>query len=153
MSQKTNHKKIDLIVAIQNLLQKKMVRTQDEIREVLHKQGFDINQAMISRILHKLGAIKMNEGEQIVYRLPTELITITPKDQLKQLVLNIAHNEALIVIQTSPGSAQLVARLLDQKNVSGILGTLAGDDTIFIAPDKIRHIDTLYQSIREILLV
>ena len=153
MSQKTNHKKIDLIVAIQNLLQKKMVRTQDEIREFLHKQGFDINQAMISRILHKLGAIKMNEGEQIVYRLPTELITITPKDQLKQLVLNIAHNEALIVIQTSPGSAQLVARLLDQKNVSGILGTLAGDDTIFIAPDKIRHIDTLYQSIREILLV
>ncbi|OGT42804.1 MAG: arginine repressor [Gammaproteobacteria bacterium RIFCSPHIGHO2_12_FULL_37_34] len=153
MSQKTNHKKIDLIVAIQNLLQKKMVRTQDEIREVLHKQGFDINQAMISRILHKLGAIKMNEGEQIVYRLPTELIAITPKDQLKQLVLNIAHNEALIVIQTSPGSAQLVARLLDQKNVSGILGTLAGDDTIFIAPDKIRHIDTLYQSIREILLV
>ena len=153
MYKKTNHKKIDLIVAIQNLLQKKMVRTQDEIREVLHKQGFDINQAMISRILHKLGAIKMNEGEQIVYRLPTELIAITPKDQLKQLVLNIAHNEALIVIQTSPGSAQLVARLLDQKNVSGILGTLAGDDTIFIAPDKIRHIDTLYQSIREILLV
>src|SRR3990167_6493442 len=152
MSQKTNHKKIDLIVAIQNLLQKKMVRTQDEIREVLHKQGFDINQAMISRILHKLGAIKMNEGDQIVYRLPTELIAITPKDQLKQLILNISHNESLIVIQTSPGSAQLVARLLDQKNISGVLGTLAGDDTIFVAPDKIKHIGALFQTIREILM-
>src|SRR3990167_8894652 len=150
MPKKTSHKKIDLVVAIQDLLQKKMVRTQDEIREHLCKQGFDVNQARISRILHKLGAIKMTEGNQIVYRLPTELISFTPKDQLKQLILNITHNETLIIIQTSPGSAQLVARLLDQKNVSGMLGTIAGDDTIFIAPEKTKQINKLYQAIREI---
>lgn len=152
MIPKRTHQKVDLIVAIQDLLQKKMVRTQDEIREALQKQGFEVNQAMISRILHKLGAIKMNEGNQVVYRLPSELMAITPKDQLKQLVLKITHNETLIVIQTSPGSAQLVARLLDQKNISGILGTLAGDDTIFVAPEKTKLTAELYQTIREILL-
>ena len=136
---KKNHSKINLVVAIQDLLQKKMVRTQDEIKKILQKQGFQVNQVKISRILHKLGAIKMSEGNQIVYRLPTELIAITPQDQLKQLVLNITHNETLIIIQTSPGSAQLVARLLDQKNVSGMLGTIAGDDTIFIAPEKTKR--------------
>ncbi|OGT34807.1 MAG: arginine repressor [Gammaproteobacteria bacterium RIFCSPHIGHO2_12_FULL_37_14] len=147
---KKNHSKINLVVAIQDLLQKKMVRTQDEIKKILQKQGFQVNQVKISRILHKLGAIKMSEGNQIVYRLPTELIAITPQDQLKQLVLNITHNETLIIIQTSPGSAQLVARLLDQKNVSGMLGTIAGDDTIFIAPEKTKQINKLYQAIREI---
>lgn len=152
MTPKSRRQKIDLIVAIQDLLQKKMVRTQDEIREALRKLDFEVNQAMISRILHKLGAIKMNEGNQVVYRLPSELMAITPKDQLKQLVLKITHNETLIVIQTSPGSAQLVARLLDQKNISGILGTLAGDDTIFVAPEKTKFIAELYQTIREILL-
>ncbi|HLB41534.1 MAG TPA: ArgR family transcriptional regulator [Gammaproteobacteria bacterium] len=152
MSKKPRHNKTDLIVAIQDLLQKKIVRTQDEIREALQKQAFDINQVMISRILHKLGAVKVNEDDQIVYRLPTEHLSITPKDQLKQLILSINYNESLIVIQTSPGSAQLVARLLDQKNTLGILGTIAGDDTIFVAPEKIKQITAVYQHICELLL-
>lgn len=112
-----------------------------------------VNQVKISRLLHKIGAIKVNEGEKIVYRLPeTELVTITPGDKLKQLILNISHNEVLIVINTLPGSAQLVARLLDLKVNDGILGTVAGDDTIFVAPTKIKQIEAVYQKIYHLLL-
>ena len=56
---------------------------------------------------------------------------------LKNLVLDVDYNDMLIVIKTSPGAAQLIARLLDSIGKSeGILGTIAGDDTIFITPTR-----------------
>lgn len=141
-----------LIVAIQELLRNKSVGTQEDIRLALEKRGLTANQVKISRVLHKIGAIKMTEENRVVYRLPTELVSISPKDTLKQLVLNISHNESLIVIQTAPGAAQLVARLLDLENVTGILGTIAGDDTIFIAPQQNKQIVSVYQNLYKFLL-
>lgn len=141
-----------IIVAIQELLRNKSVGTQEEIRLALQDKGFVANQVKISRVLHKIGAIKMVENDRVVYRLPTELVTISPKDNLNQLVLNITHNESLIVINTAPGAAQLVARLLDLEEVTGILGTIAGDDTIFIAPQKIGEIKTVYERLYKFLL-
>ncbi len=144
--------KTDLLLAIRSLLQNNIVGTQEEICDALEKKGFAINQVKVSRLLHKLGAIKMNEGEQVVYRLPTERIAVTAKDPLKQLVLQIAHNESLIVIQTAPGSAQAVARLLDLNKQHGVLGTVAGDDTIFVAPVKTKQIRAVFQQIYTLLL-
>lgn len=152
MQTKNNAFKSHLIHAVQELLQKKTVRTQSEIIEMLQKQGIVANQVMISRVLHKIGAIKMNEDNQIVYRLPTELVTVSTKDPLKQLILNISHNESLIIIHAAPGSASLVARLLDQKNNLGILGTVAGDDTVFVAPEKTKQIKITFQKICKQLL-
>lgn len=144
--------KADLIVAIQHLLQTKTVGTQERIQEALQRQGFKVNQVKISRILHKIGAIKMTEGGQIVYRLPTEIVSIRPSDSLKQLILKVDHNESVIVIQTSPGSAQLIARFLDTNDGLDILGSVAGDDTIFVAPVKTKQIKELFQKIYHLLL-
>lgn len=143
--------KLQLTMAIQELLQKGKVTTQEEIRENLHKQGIIVNQTRISRTLHKLGAIKITEGNQIVYRLPAESVMISPRDSVKQMVLSIIHNETLIVIRTSPGSAQLVANLLDNQKKIGILGTVAGDDTIFIAPENLKEIQALTEKISALL--
>ncbi|MGB6977468.1 MAG: ArgR family transcriptional regulator [Gammaproteobacteria bacterium] len=154
MPSKTNSKfaKAKLLTAIQELLQKGTMGTHENIRQVLHKKGIDVNQAMISRLLHRLGAIKMNEGGRTVYRLPAELVAVTAKNSLSQLILGISSNETLIVIQTMPGSAQLVAGLLDQSKQIGILGTVAGDDTVLIVPDSIKKIQALVQNISKILL-
>lgn len=143
--------KSQLTLAIQELLQKGKVTTHEEIRESLQKQGIIVNQTRISRTLHKLGAIKINEDNQIVYRLPTELVTISPRDSVKQMVLSIAHNDTLIVIGTSPGSAQLVAKLLDNQKKIGILGTVAGDDTIFVAPENVKEIQSVAHKISILL--
>lgn len=152
MPKEISNTKADLIIAIQDLLQKHSLEKQEDIRESLQKQGIIVNQAMISRILHKLGAIKMNEGDGTFYRLPTELKSVKPDDSLKHLIVKITHNESIIIIQTAPGSAQLVARLLDQNQTIGILGTVAGDDTIFIAPEKTKQIATVFQKIYHHLL-
>lgn len=143
--------KANLVIAIQALLEKNAIGTQEEISQALSKQGFKVNQVMISRLLHKIGAVRITEGEQTVYRLSSELGTMTPQDTLKHLVLNVKHNQAMIVINTAPGSAQLVARLLDQKKISGILGTVAGDDTIFVAPEKMSEIQQLTKKIYTLL--
>lgn len=149
---KKQNKKVNLIIAIQELLQRKSVGTQEEIRSVLEKQGFATTQVKISRVLNKLGAIKINEGEKVAYRLPTELVSITPDDSLKQLILNITYNEAILVIQTAPGCAQFIARFLDQKKEMGIIGTVAGDDTIFVAPESTKQMQKVYETIYQFLL-
>lgn len=139
--------KADLIIAIQELLQKGKLAKQEDIRAELEKKGMVVNQTMISRVLHKLGAVKISEGNNPVYRLSSEFKSVSPDDSLKHLILNISHNESLIVIETTPGSAQLVARLLDQKKEMGILGTVAGDDTIFVAPKSTAKTTLVYQKI------
>ncbi len=142
----------EVLVALHEVLQKKEVGTQEEIRQALELQGFSLNQVKISRLLNKIGAIKMNEGKRTVYRLPTELVNVRPDDSLKHLILNIGHNGHLIVIQATPGGAQLVARLVDLHKELGILGTVAGDDTIFIAPQNIERIEEIYQQVYRFLL-
>ncbi|OGT45888.1 MAG: hypothetical protein A3E82_05700, partial [Gammaproteobacteria bacterium RIFCSPHIGHO2_12_FULL_38_11] len=123
------------------------IDTQEKLCELLQKEGFTVNQVKISRLLHKIGAIKMSEGDKIVYRLPVEGIKLSTQDTLKQLVTSITHNEYLVVIQTTPGAAQLVAKLLDLAQYVDVLGTVAGDDTIFVTPTTLKKTTSVYQSI------
>jgi transcriptional regulator of arginine metabolism len=109
--------------------------SQEELRAQLQEQGFDVTQSTISRCLRKLGAVKTfnPEGESI-YQLTTEVIPPRAEASLTDLVTSITHNGSLIVMHTSPGSASLIALHLDRFKPGGILGTIAGDDTIFVAP-------------------
>lgn len=150
-SSSKHHKEV-FLSTLQEILHKEAVTTQEALRLALQKQGIRANQALISRALHKLGAIKVKEGQHMVYRLPGELIAVTTRNSLQQLILSITSNESLIVIRTAPGSAQLVGRLLDQQKSIGILGTVSGDDTIFIAPEKAGEIKKVLANISRLLL-
>ncbi|MEH6452973.1 MAG: transcriptional regulator ArgR [Psychromonas sp.] len=127
----------DLMDFFKALLKKERLSSQGEIVEALLQAGFhNINQSKVSRMLSKTGAVRTrNAKQEMVYCLPAELGIPTTTSPLKNLVLDIDRNSSLIVIRTSPGAAQLIARLLDSIGKSeGILGTIAGDDTIFITP-------------------
>lgn len=140
--------------SLRRLLQNGEASTQDEIVTQLRRRGFDVTQSTVSRALRKIGAIKVfNEGGETVYRLPDESVAPPPTIQagLGDLVREITHNRMMIVIHTSPGSASLVARHLDHARPGGILGTIAGDDTIFVAPASARGIKATVQEIRESL--
>ncbi len=66
-------------------------------------------------------------------------------------MLDIDYNDAVVVIHTSPGAAQLIARLLDSLGkAEGILGTIAGDDTIFTTPANGFTVKDLYEAILEL---
>ena len=86
------------------------------------------------------------------YILPDELAIPKSKQAIQSVVLSVKHNHMQIIVKTGIGGAPLISRMLDSMGESaGILGTLAGDDTIFIAPNDIAHIDKITQDIKDLL--
>ena len=127
--------------------------SQTEIADALLAKGFsNMNQSKVSRMLTKFGAVRRRNAKMVmVYCLPLETGIPTIDKTIKSLVLDIAHNNNIIVIHTSPGSAQMIARMLDSvRKAEGILGTIAGDDTIFVTPKIDVDIVDLYESIRDL---
>jgi transcriptional regulator of arginine metabolism len=149
------HKQEALVQAFKDLLNKEHFSSQGDIADALKAQGFEnISQSKVSRMLSKFGAVRTrNARQEMVYCLPAELGMPTAKSPLKQLVLDIEHNDVMIIIRTSPGAAQLIARLLDSLSKSdGVLGTIAGDDTIFIAPTDVKAIKQTISKLEALFL-
>ncbi len=120
--------------ALRQILSQKGAGSQEDLREELLKLGFDVNQSTISRGLRKLGAIKgFSPTGEAFYKLPDKETPPPLGASLGDLVTGITHNDFLIVIQTKSGSASLIAELLDNFGKEKILGTVAGDNTIFVA--------------------
>ncbi len=144
-----------LIESLRNLLVKGIAHTQEDLKVHLQEQGFEVNQSKISRLLRKVGAIKTigSEGE-VVYQLPWEAEPPSKETTINHLVIDIQKNETLIVVRTSPGSASLIARVLDYNAEKlGSLGSVAGDDTIFIVPKSVETIEDTLKAVKMLLLV
>lgn len=141
------------IEALKEILSQGELSTQDDLRDQLKRMNFKVTQSTISRDLRKIGAVKAIESDgRTTYRLPDlELQPIAPSTALADLVTSIRSNEAMIVINTTPGSASLVARHLDRTRPGDLLGTLAGDDTIFVAPSSVRSIAATIRAIEDSL--
>ena len=144
---------ISITHLLRTILLEGKARTQSEIQQELERQGVSTSQSKISRLLHQIGAVKLvdNQGKT-QYRLPHELGLIheltSPQEKslIRQWVLSVVTNDMLIIIHTTPGAAGMVARIIDQHRIDlDILGTIAGDDTIFVAPKN-------HHNLQEILL-
>lgn len=127
--------------------------TQEELCQSLRQNNFDVTQSTVSRDLRRIGAIKTtNEKNEIIYRLPEDHRALTTSQlmDLTGLVREIESNETMIVVHTSPGSASLVAARLDSlREPLGILGTISGDDAIFVAPKSNKKISVVVKKIKE----
>ena len=143
-----------LTCALQDFLAEQSASTQEEICRILEKQGYEVNQSKVSRMLRKLGAVKIkNERGDVIYWLPKEPPPPELSKTVSSLVLEIVANETLIIVHASPGSASLLARVLDYRHrETEILGTVAGDDTIFIAPRSIKKMAKTLEEVKRLLL-
>ncbi len=143
-------KQEDLVKAFKALLKEEKFSSQGEIVSALQEEGFEnINQSKVSRMLTKFGAVRTRNAKmEMAYCLPAELGVPTTTSPLKNLVLDVDYNHSIVVIRTSPGAAQLIARLLDSLGkAKGILGSIAGDDTIFSTPAQNFTTKQLYEAI------
>ncbi len=104
--------------AILDLVNRGSVHTQEEIATALTRRGMRATQATISRDIQELGLLRAGGG----YRTSTALVS--------ELVLSIELVEPMAVIKTPPGTANMVARRIDEAALPGVAGTVAGDDTI-----------------------
>ena len=119
--------------AVSRILRSRRVSTQDELLDALSGEGHRATQATLSRDLARLGARRVSRPEGAFYELPDD-VTAGPLSSLRGLVTGVAANGSLAVIRTQPGSASAVAHAIDRAGLAQVLGTIAGDDTIFVAP-------------------
>jgi len=135
---------------LRELLSHGALSTQDELREELEARRFEVTQSTISRDLRRLGAVKtIDSNGRTVYRLSSEAAATLSSTSLRDLVLSILSNGSTIVIRTAPGSASLVAVHLDRLQPGGILGTIAGEDTIFVAPPNLKNLNRTIDAIEK----
>jgi transcriptional regulator of arginine metabolism len=137
-------------LVLRQLIREGTASTQEELSKALRQKKFDVTQSTVSRDLRRIGAIKTTNSEgEIIYQLPEDHQMRVSHD-LAGLMTNIQANESMIVMHTTPGSASLVARHLDSvRSTIGILGTIAGDDAIFVVPMSVKKIPVVIRKIKE----
>ena len=117
---------------ILELISTRAIRTQEELAEALTGQGWEVTQSSVSRDITALRLVKVDGA----YRRPPRGVSATDPDELRiaEGVLTIEPaGEALVVLHTPPGEANRVAVALDRLAWPEVIGTIAGDDTIFLA--------------------
>lgn len=122
--------------AVARIIRTGRISTQEDLLAELRRQGLRATQATLSRDLARLGARRASQPEGgTFYELqdgpPGEVL-----DALRGLVSEVSANGSLVVVRTHPGSAPAVARAIDLSRMPEVLGTIAGDDTIFVAPAR-----------------
>lgn len=128
--------------AIIDIISNQRIATQEELCEALRKSGFDVTQATVSRDIKELQLIKVPDKEGYRYALPASTPLIASQERMKRAfadsVVNIDYSGNIVVIKTLPGAAQSIASIIDNYDNPNILGTVGGDDTVFVVvkPEK-----------------
>jgi transcriptional regulator of arginine metabolism len=123
---------------ITKLLESQAVTSQAQLVELLAGEGVEATQTTVSRDLEDLGAVKVRlPGGDTAYALPDLPVQqIAPEDHLRRVlgewVVEVAHSANLVVLRTPPGSAHVVGSALDRSGLEGVVGTVAGDDTVLV---------------------
>ena len=132
------------------------VSSQDEIASALAKAGVEVTQTTVSRDLAAIGAVRGRDG----YRLGDSLVgqsgdSKADQDRFESLVvehvLSIAKAQSLVVVKTAPGHAQMMASAFDACPPDGVVGTVAGDDTIFLATTSAKASERIVNRLRSVL--
>ena len=127
--------------AIRTIVRENAIRTQQELADQLQKQGFECTQATISRDIADLGLVKSRTGR---YALPEE---IRLRRLVNDLVVEVHAASNLVIIKSTVGGAAGVCAALVEAKLPGVLGTVAGDDTILLVADTPESARTVEQAI------
>ena len=125
---------------IRNIVRGERVRSQGELARLLRQRGIAVAQPTLSRDVRELRLAKTPDGytDPAESAAPAAPATTAPRATrlgrtLRAFVVSIEPAASLLVIKTPPAAAQPVARALDEARPAGLVGTIAGDDTVFVA--------------------
>ncbi|MGO3896125.1 arginine repressor [Brevibacterium aurantiacum] len=127
-----------------DLITRTSVHSQIDLAENLATMGITVTQATLSRDLAEVGAVKIRSTAGSVYAVPGEggdrslqqstgdsLDAKLPR-LLEELLVSAAAQKDMVVLRTPPGAAQYLASAIDRSSMTGIFGTIAGDDTVLV---------------------
>jgi transcriptional regulator of arginine metabolism len=125
--------------AIRDLVEQRPIRTQQELAAALRERGFRTTQATISRDVAELGLVKAGRSGTQAYAIPPRLreADTSGEDRIRTLLrdMPVEMREAgtMLILKTLPGSAHPLAAALDRARWPEVAGSIAGDDTVFVA--------------------
>ncbi len=125
--------------AIRDLVEQRTIRTQQELAAALRERGFRTTQATISRDVAELGLVKAGRGGTHAYAIPPRLreADTSGEDRIRVLLrdmpVEIRDAGTMLVLRTLPGSAHALAAAMDRARWPEVVGSIAGDDTVFVA--------------------
>lgn len=138
---------------IAELVSAQLIHSQNELLELLQEKGFSVTQATLSRDLEALGATKAHgsNGAAAHYVVSSDTDTSLRAEgsqpalvrALHELLLSAEFSQVMVVIHTPPGGAQYLAGHLDRSGCFDTLGTVAGDDTIFMVARDEKHAEKI----------
>jgi transcriptional regulator of arginine metabolism len=136
---------------IAQLIERGHVENQEQLQSLLAERSVRVAQATLSRDLRELGVVKGPAG----YALPGT-VSAAPgaaderalAESLGALLLRAQRGGNLVVLNTGPGHAQALALAIDRAELAGVLGTVAGDDTVFVAARSERAARELLETIK-----
>ncbi len=138
--------------AILKLIAGQSFRAQESLRAALEREGHECTQATLSRDLTQLGVLKGPEG----YLPPTAAPASPPVGDgalattLRRELLSIEKGGTMVVLRTPPGHGNALAVELDRTRPSGMIGSIAGDDTVFVAAASPRSANSLARTLRRL---
>ena len=135
--------------AIKELIKKHPVENQDMLVDLLKKKyAIETNQSVVSRDLRELGVTKHTFQNTMIYEFKELNIS---KEICRLGVLDIVHNESMIVVKTLAGLAPFVGDFVDAQTDIGVLATLAGENVVFVMPQSVKHITKTFDAVCQAL--
>lgn len=122
MNNKTNRKS-----AVASIINSHNIHTQDELIKALEKKGIVTTQATLSRDIKELGALKVPDGDGFLYKIP-----VRDGSKSRMIIRNIVVSGQMCVLHAQPAFAPAIASIVDAQGIEGVMGTIAGDDTILV---------------------
>ncbi|MGB9779432.1 arginine repressor [Caldanaerobacter sp.] len=141
---------------ILEIISEKEIETQEELAAELQKRGIDVTQATVSRDIKELRLIKVltEDGKRYKYAPMTRVdanISERLMTLLSESIVNVDYAGNIIVIKTLSGSASAAAEAIDTLNWKNIVGTIAGDNTIFVLVRNQEDIQELVEKFRKLM--
>ena len=139
--------------AILELIEKYEIETQEELVELLNKEGYNVTQATVSRDIKSLRLIK-TVGSNGLYKYSKsdeKQKGTSHHNIIFQSAISVDYAQNIVIIKTNSGMAQGTAAVIDSMNLSEIMGTIAGDDTIMCVVKTEQEAKSLTEKIRAMM--
>lgn len=139
---------------IKEIIDKNKIETQEDLAIALRSEGIEVTQATVSRDIKELMLVKVPDANgHYHYAYPKEHNMLLTPGRLERTfqdsIVTLHASDCLVVVRTLPGTAQAVAYAIDYMKWGEILGTIAGDDTVFVALADKEGVDTFMNRFKE----
>ena len=127
---------------VRQIIASQPITAQQELVELLEGEGHYVTQATVSRDLDAIGAVKVRAGTSHHYEMPEDVTAGNGDREMSRIIdefvdaMDVSGN--LLVIRTRPGAAHVVGSAIDRSDLDGVLGTVAGDDTLLVVAKEDR---------------